>query len=99
MLILSLEENVALTLEIADAEGCLREYKLTPQPPGLDRLCFTLLRADTQALYHVLLSAHGFWRCTCPQWKYRKQQADDCKHTRALRTLADFARMFTAETP
>lgn len=94
MLILTLPDTGARELEIPDAGAELRTYRLTPAPAGLDLLAFTLERADTKALYHLVLSVHGFWRCTCDAWKYRKIAAEGCKHTRALLALADFAKLF-----
>ncbi|RME69357.1 MAG: hypothetical protein D6784_18590, partial [Chloroflexi bacterium] len=36
--------------------------------------------------YRVSMNKNGGWGCTCPQWKYRRQE---CRHIRLVRENAD----------
>jgi hypothetical protein len=76
---------------IADAEGCLRAYRivgLRAAPVfGVD-----LERADDGSLYRVRECGPGRWSCTCPDFTYRGRRRRGCKHVAAARALREYLR-------
>src|SRR5262245_28496326 len=73
-------------VDIADAEGEVYRYLLSPAPSGLDDWACRLERQDTGSAYRVGLGPDGRWRCDCRSWKYRKGPwaREGCKHVRAV---------------
>ena len=71
------------------------DYTLERLPPGADALAVRVANAgEPERSYRVSRDRGGFWRCSCPSWRYTRPPAGrprECKHTRAVRRLLRLA--------
>jgi len=89
--VLSIDARGLATLEIPDADGEVRSYRVSPAPEGLDEWACLVERLDGEgeSPYRVARTPEGSWRCACPSFRYRKgpHGPRGCKHVASARPI------------
>lgn len=83
MISFTVDKAGRLLVVIPDHKGKLREYLPVPRDNGFD-LCHV-----GNSVVRTVYLVNGHWRCSCEDFVCRNKQwsDEDCKHTRAAKTL------------
>lgn len=90
---IAIDERHLASLEIPDSEGEVHSYQMERTPAGLDDWAVLLTRTDGvgESPWRVAVDGEGVWRCSCPDWVYRRRRnrghKGPCKHMTAARDL------------
>lgn len=94
---ITIDSRLVPLLEILAADGEVLHYSVRRAEAGLDQWAVDLARTDGEGTYRVSLGATGKWRCTCPDWRYRRRKdIRGCKHTSEIQALKRLAEELAA---